>query len=73
MYIKVKVTPDAKKEEIKQKNKDTYIISVCQKAERNQANKRIVELMALIYKVPINRVRIISGHRQISKIVSIDI
>lgn len=73
MYIKIKVITCAKKEEIKQKRSDSYIISVCQKAERNLANIRVKELMALIYKVPISRIRIISGHHQTNKIISIDI
>ncbi|MBK5215779.1 MAG: DUF167 domain-containing protein [Candidatus Pacebacteria bacterium] len=72
MYIKVKVTAGAKKEIIKQKNKDTYILSVREPAERNLANKKVCEIMASELKVPIKNVRIISGHQSPSKILSIN-
>jgi len=72
MYIKVKVLAGAKKEEVKKKNKDTYIISVKEPAERNQANKRVCEIVALLMDVSIKNVRIISGHQSPSKILSIN-
>jgi len=72
MYIKVKVEAGAKKEDIKKKNKDTYIISVRQKAERNMANKRVCEIMAGLFHIPIKNIRIISGHQSPSKILSIN-
>lgn len=71
MYIKVKVTAGAKKEIIKQKNKDTYILSVREQAERNLANKKVCEIIAFDLKVSIKNVRIISGHQSPSKILSI--
>jgi hypothetical protein len=39
-YIHVKVTTRAKKESLKQKSEDLFLISVKEKAERNLANKR---------------------------------
>lgn len=72
MYIKVKVLAGSKKESIKKKNKDTYMIAVKEKAERNLANKRICEIMAQEFKVSIKNVRIISGHQSPSKILSIN-
>ena len=73
MYIKVKVTAGAKKENIKKKNKDTYIISVREPAERNIANNRICEIMALELKVLRKNIRIISGHQSHNKILSINV
>lgn len=73
MYIKVRVNASAKKETIEKKTKDTYYISVKEKAERNMANKRVCEIMASLLEVPIKSVRIISGHQSPSKILSIDI
>jgi uncharacterized protein YggU (UPF0235/DUF167 family) len=73
MYIKVKVMAGAKKEDIKKKNKDTYLISVKEPAERNLANKRVCELVSIDLKVPVKIVRIISGHQSPSKILSINI
>jgi len=73
MYIKVKVQAGAKKEDLKQKNKDTYIISVKEKAERNMANKRVCALMASLFDVSVRNVRIVNGHQSPSKMLSINL
>ncbi|MCC2631256.1 MAG: hypothetical protein K0S38_1065 [Candidatus Paceibacter sp.] len=73
MYIKIRATPKAKVEKFVQKSKDHFEISVKEIAERNLANKRIVELVALHFKVPTGKVRIINGHHSPSKILSVDI
>ncbi len=71
-YIHVKVMPGAGRESLKEKSKDHFEVSVREKAERNMANKRVVELMALHFKVPVNKVRIINGHRSPSKLLVVD-
>lgn len=71
MYIKIRVLAGAKKEEIKKKSENFYQISVKEKAERNLANRRICEIIASLYEVPVGRVRIVSGHQSPSKILSI--
>jgi uncharacterized protein len=73
MYIKVVVQAGAKKENIVAKSKDHFLISVKEKAERNRANDRIVEMIALYFKVPKGRVRIVNGHRHPHKLIFIDI
>ena len=73
MYIKVRVTPDSKTESVLKKTEDHFVISVREKAERNMANKRVVEIVASIFKVPVGRARIVSGHHSPSKIVSVEI
>ena len=73
MYIKVKVTTEAKKEKIVKKTKDHFDISVKEPAERNLANKRVVELVRDYFKVYNGEVRIVSGHHSPSKIINIDI
>lgn len=72
MYIKVYATPGAKKESF-EKEKDGYFkILVKERAERNQANGRIIELIARHFKVPRNKVRIVNGHRHPSKLLYIE-
>lgn len=71
-YIHIKVTAGAKKESIKQKSKDHFEISVREKAENNMANKRILELLAIYFKVPISKVRIVNGHKHPSKLIIIE-
>jgi len=72
MYVKVKVTPDAKKEKLEQKQKDLFEISVREKAKQNMANNRVVELLARHFGIIKGSVRIISGHHSPSKIISVD-
>jgi len=73
MYIKVKVIVGAKKEKIIKKTKDHFDIAVKEPAERNLANKKIVELLRKYFKVYNGNVRIVSGHHSPSKIISLDI
>jgi uncharacterized protein YggU (UPF0235/DUF167 family) len=73
MYIKVKVQAGAKKEEVKKKNRDSYLISVREKAQKNMANKRVCEILASLFEISIKDVRIINGHQSPSKILSIDL
>ncbi len=73
MYIKVKVVAGAKKELIVKNSPNSYSISVREPAERNLANGRVIELVALDLGVPKGKIRIISGHHSPSKILSINI
>ena len=71
-YIHIKVTASASKESLKKKSEDHFLISVREKAERNMANTRILELIAEHFKVPKNKVRIVNGHRSPSKLIVVD-
>ena len=71
MYVKARVTAGAKKEALQQLSKDHFKISVKEKPLQNLANKRVVELIARHFRVPAKAVRIVSGHRSPSKILSL--
>lgn len=71
-YIHVKVSAGVKKESFKKKTKDHFEISVKEKAERNMANSRVLELIAEYFKIPQNKVRIVNGHRHPSKLLVIE-
>ena len=71
MYIKVFVTPGAKKERVEEKG-DTLQISVREPASGNRANDRVRELVALREGVPLGKVRILTGHRSRAKMISIN-
>ncbi|MES3031736.1 MAG: DUF167 domain-containing protein [Patescibacteria group bacterium] len=71
-YIHVKVTAGARKESFKAKSSDHFEVAVREKAERNQANSRILELIAEHFKVSKNKVRIVNGHRHPSKLIIIE-
>lgn len=72
MYIHVKVTTGAKREILKKKSDDHFEISVREKAERNLANSRIIEILALHFNIPKSHIRIINGHHSPSKLLSIN-
>jgi len=71
MYIKVIVFPKAKKEEFKKISENRFEIKVKEKAERNQANQKIIELLADYFKIKTKDVKIISGHHHPNKLISI--
>ena len=73
MYLKVVVTPSAKKEKIEKWKKDELKISVREPAQRNLANTRVREILAMRFHVLLSAVRIISGHRSPRKLLSIDV
>lgn len=74
MYIRVTVTPNAKKESFApEKGKENrFLASVREKAERNMANERVRELVAAYFSIPAGKVRLISGHRSPRKMFSVD-
>ena len=71
MYVKVRVKAGAKKEEVRLVSKTHFAISVREKPLQNLANKRVIELIARHFRVPAKAVRIVSGHRSPSKILSL--
>jgi len=74
MYIRVTVTPNAKKELFvpAEGKEDRFIVQVREKAERNMANTRVRELVAAHFSVPTGAVRMVSGHHSRTKMFSID-
>ncbi len=73
MYIKAKVTADAKKEVLGQVAPDHFKISVREPAKQNLANTRVIDLLAGHFSIPRGKVRLISGHHSPSKLFSVDI
>lgn len=70
MYIKVFVTPGAKRDKIDEKG-ETLAVSVREPAAGNRANVRVRELIAARYSVPVGKVRILTGHRSRGKMIRI--
>ncbi|NQV88436.1 MAG: DUF167 domain-containing protein [Parcubacteria group bacterium] len=72
MYIRVKVKAGAKKEILKKKSETHFDIEVKERAERNMANRRVVEVVADHFGISRGKVRIISGHHSPTKILDIE-
>ena len=72
MFVKVIVNANSKKEEIMETGPNRLRVSVRQKAERNMANTRVIELVARHFHLSTKQVRIINGHQSPSKMLSVD-
>lgn len=78
MYIKVFVTPGAKKEKVEENPSTklgaggpTLLISVRESATGNHANTRVREIVAERCGAPVGKVRILTGHRSRAKMISV--
>lgn len=71
MYVKVRAFPGNKREVVQKISENMFEIRVKEPAERNLANQRIRELVALEYAVSPKQVRLVSGHRSGTKIVDV--
>lgn len=71
MYLKVFVTPSAKRESVEEKG-EALVILVREPAMGNRANVRVREIIAERQNVPLGKVRILTGHRSRAKMISID-
>ena len=73
MYLRVLVTPGATTENILDKGEGSIDISVKEKAERNMANNRVLELLLEYLNVSKNKIRVINGHRNRSRVKMISV
>jgi hypothetical protein len=71
MFIKVKVWPNSKKEEVIEKSEDSFEIKVKEKPIQGQANARAKILLAGYLKIPVENLRLKKGARQRNKIFEI--
>ena len=72
MYIRVKVFPQSKKELFKKINEDHFEAFVKEKAINNMANKCVLEIVSHYFNLPINKIRIVNGHRTHTKLLVLD-
>jgi len=68
MFLKVKVFPGSKIEEVIQKSGDEFEIKVKEKAEKGKANKKTKEILAKHLNVPEGKLILVRGARQKNKI-----
>jgi uncharacterized protein YggU (UPF0235/DUF167 family) len=71
MYVKITALTGQKQEFLREENNERFVVSVKEKPEQNMANRKILEIIALHFKVPASRVKIVSGHHKPSKIFNI--
>jgi uncharacterized protein len=61
MLIKVKVKPNAGRNELKKISEEFYEAKVSVPPEKGKANERVIELLSKHFKVGKTRIRIVSG------------
>lgn len=71
MYIKVRVIPGSKKEEVTQRAPDALVISVKERAQQGAATRRARKLVAEHFGIGIDAVRLIKGYTTPGKIFEI--
>lgn len=71
MHIKVRVSTGAKKDEVTELAPDTLVVLTRAKPERNEANRRMLELVAEHLGVEVGKIRLIHGHHSPAKILEI--
>ena len=72
MYVKARVRAGMKAESFRKVSDAHFEIAVREKAERNEANLRVVALVAEHFMLPSGKVRIVNGHHSPSKLLSVD-
>lgn len=72
MYVRVRISPNSKKESFEKIDDDTFNICVKEKAENNMANNRILELVSDHYNIERRDIKIITGHHSPRKILFVN-
>ena len=70
-FIKVKVHPKSKKNNIKKIKNDQFELWIKEKAERGMANQATTTLLAEHLQIPVKKLRLIKGAHQKNKIFQI--
>lgn len=69
--IRVVVRTNATVDSLEDSGDGRFKITVREKPEGNRANERILELVARHFSVPLQAVRLVSGHHRTGKRISI--
>jgi uncharacterized protein YggU (UPF0235/DUF167 family) len=71
MFLKIKLHPKSKKQKIEKLSDEKFEIWVKSKAEQNQANFEMIEILSSFLGVEKNKFRIISGHHRQNKMIEV--
>ena len=71
MFVKVKVFPDSKKDEIVKKADYRFEIKVKEKAKSGLANKKVIEILSKYLNVSEEKLILVHGAKQRNKIFEI--
>jgi uncharacterized protein len=71
MLIRVLVTPNAKQARVVKVSDDYFEVWVDERAERGQANKRLLEILAEHFKIPKSKIILLKGTRTRNKTIQV--
>jgi uncharacterized protein YggU (UPF0235/DUF167 family) len=71
MQVRVRVTPNGRSEKFEAAKDGAYAATVRERAERNEANHRVQQLVARHFNVPLTNVRFLTGLRSRKKIFEV--
>jgi len=71
MFIKIRVFPCSKKEEIIKRSSDSFDVKIREKPEKGLANKAVMRVVSSFFSVPQASIKIIKGGKKRSKILEI--
>ncbi len=71
MYLKVKVHPNSKKDEVLEKGEDSFEVFVRAKPIDGKANDAVLELISSYLKIPRSKVRLLRGANAHNKLLEI--
>lgn len=72
MIIRVKVKPNAKKNEVKKLEENFYEVRTTVVPEKGKANKKTIELLSKYLKIPKSKIRLVRGETSREKFFEID-
>lgn len=72
MFIHARVFPESKKDELVNYKPGYFKIFVKSKAKQNLANSRARSMLAEHFSVPVSSVRIVNGHHERTKLISVN-
>lgn len=73
MLIKVKVSPNASKNEITKESEDSFKVAVKAKPIRGAANMAVQEIIASYFNIPEVNVKLVKGFKDRNKVYSVNL
>ena len=71
MFIKTRVFPQSKKQEIIKKADDSFDIIIKEKPINGKANKRVIKILCNYFKIPNKSLKLVKGSKKKKKIFKI--
>lgn len=68
-FIKVRVKPSSKKDEVIRMGEDSFLVSVRSEPRLGEANESVISLLSSFLNIPAHKFKIVKGGKSPSKII----